>query len=164
MTVHGVPQSLYGEIMDKVCECCETIFTPLSTVKNQRYCRKRKCQKARKKSWQRMKLASDIDYRKNQAKSQKTWRGNHPGYWKDYRARNSAYMEHNRLLQQERNRRRKVAPPVFAKMDESTSQKHIPFGQYWLSPVCKSGIAKMDEWIVEIRIISDCSSNVAPGT
>jgi len=163
MTVHAVPRFYYGEIMDKVCACCKTRFNPLSTVKNQRYCRKLVCQNARKKSWQRMKLASDNDYRKNQAKAQKTWCGKHPRYWKEYRARNSAYTEHNRLLQQERNRRRKVEPSVIAKMEESTPRKNIPFGQYRLSPVCMPGIAKMDEWIVEISIISACSATVPSG-
>jgi hypothetical protein len=116
--------------MDKVCECCKTGFISLPTVKNQRYCRKRTCQKARKKSWQKMKLAFDNDYWENQAKAQKTWRGKNLGYWKEYRAKNSAYTEHNRFLQRKRNRKRKGAPPpVIAKMDESTPRKIIPFGQ-----------------------------------
>ncbi|MDP2816312.1 MAG: hypothetical protein Q8O19_06500 [Rectinemataceae bacterium] len=140
--------------MDKVCECCNTSFTPLPTVKNQRYCRKPVCQKARKNSWQKMKLASDNDYRQNQAKAQQAWYAKRPGYWKEYRARNPAYTERNRFLQKERNRRRKGAPSVIAKMDESTSRNIIPFGRYLLTPVCNPGIAKMDEWVVEISVLS----------
>jgi len=139
--------------MDKVCERCKTSFTPLPTVKKQRYCGKPVCQKARKKVWQKMKLASDDDYRQNQAKAQKAWHEKRPGYWKEYRARNTAYTERNRLLQRERNRRRKRAP-VIAKMDESTPRNIIPFGRYLLTPVCNPGIAKMDEWVVEISVLS----------
>jgi len=140
--------------MDKVCECCKSSFIPLPTVKNQRYCRKPVCQKTRKQRWQKRELASDDDYRQNQAKAQRTWREKRPEYWKEYRARNPAYTERNRLLQKERNRRRKGASPVIAKMDESTSRNIIPFGRYRLIPVCNPGIAKMDEWVVEIGVIS----------
>lgn len=148
--------------MDKVCECCKISFTPLPTVKNQRYCRKHACQKARKKSWQKMMLASDNDYRENQAKAQKTWSEKNPGYWKGYRAKKPAYTKRNRLLQRERNWKRREMP-VIAKMDESTPRNIIPFGQYRLIPVCNPGIAKMDEWVVEIGVISAGSAPVSTG-
>lgn len=150
--------------MDKVCECCKANFTPLLTVKNQRYCRKSTCQNARKKSWHKIKLSSDNSYRENQAEAQKTWCGKHPGYWKEYRARHPAYTERNRLLQGERNRKRKRAASVIAKMDESTPQKIIPFGQYRLIPVCNPGIAKMDEWVVQIGVISAGSAPAPTGS
>jgi 16S rRNA C967 or C1407 C5-methylase (RsmB/RsmF family) len=150
--------------MVQVCECCQEIFTPLPTVKNQRYCRKPACQKVRKRLWQKMKLASDKDYRKSQTDCQKTWREKHPEYWREYRARNSGYTERNRVLQRERNRRRPrkrvdAATSVIAKMDESISRKIISSGRYRLVPVGSRVIAKMDEWIVEIGVVAGPSAS-----
>jgi hypothetical protein len=46
-------------------------------------------------------------------------------------------------------------------MDELRGKTVIPSGRYRLVPVCNSGIAKMDELIVEIGVISgDCRFGV----
>lgn len=154
--------------MGTSCEYCGDIFIPLPSVKDQRYCRKPACQKTRKNLWQKRKLASDRDYRENQAACQKAWREKRPDYWKEYRASHPAYVERNREKQQERNhgrsRKRETAPsPVIAKMDESTPRKIIPSGRYRLVPVCNQVIAKMDEWLVEIGFVSAGSASVSPG-
>jgi hypothetical protein len=154
--------------MSTSCECCGDIFIPLSTVKNQRYCRKSACQKDRKNLWRKRKLLSDEAYRQNQADCRKAWSEKHPGYWKEYRANHPIYVERNRDKQRERNRgrsrKRETDPsPVIAKMDESTPRKIIPFGRYRLVPVCNQVIAKMDEWIVEIGVVSAGSERVSSG-
>jgi hypothetical protein len=92
-------------------------------VSNQRYCGSAECQRARKRTWQKEKLANDSDYRENKAAAQREWRSRNRQYWREYRKRNPAYREKNRLRQKERNRRR-------------------------------SKIAKMDELIVEIGVVS----------
>jgi hypothetical protein len=154
--------------MGTCCECCGDIFIPLPTVKDQRYCGKPVCQKARKNLWQKRKLASDRDYRENQADCRKAWSEKHPGYWKEYRANHSSYVKRNREKQRERNRgrsRKGETDPstVVVKMDESTPRKIIPSGRYRMVPVCNQVIAKMDEWIVEIGVVSTGSACVSPG-
>lgn len=154
--------------MERVCLCCASIFTPLPTVKGQQYCSKPDCQRTRKRRWQKRKLATDDAYRKNQADCRKTWGAKHPEYWKTYRANHPVYVDRNREKQRERNRsrprKRPVAKPdVIANMDESTRRKTIPFGQYRLTPVGSGAIAKMDEWIVEIGVISTASETVVGG-
>ena len=113
--------------MEKPCLCCKKRFEPHPAVSYQRYCSAPECQKTRKRKWQKEKLARDSDYRANQAEAQRQWRSRNKDYWKQYRKRNPVYTEKNRNRQQERNRRRRSG----------------------------SGIAKMDELIVEIGVISE---------
>jgi hypothetical protein len=139
--------------MEKTCLCCKRRFIPHSAVRHQRYCSDPDCQKARKRKWQKEKLARDSDYRANQAEAQRQWRRQNKDYWKEYRKKNPAYTERNRMGQRERNRRRRSEAEV-AKMDELKGETLIPSGRYRLVPLCNVGIAKMDELIVELEVIS----------
>ena len=98
-------------------------------------------------------MANDSDYRANQAEAQRQWRSRNKDYWKKYRRTNWAYTERNRMGQRERNRRRRSGAGI-AKMDELKGKALIPSGRYRLVPLCNVGIAKMDELIVELGVIS----------
>jgi hypothetical protein len=142
--------------MEKTCLCCKRRFKAHPAVRDQRYCSDPDCQKARKRKWQKEKLARDSDYRANQAEAQRQWRSRNKGYWKQYRRRNPAYTERNRIRQRERNRGRRSGKGI-ANMDELKRKTVIPSGRYRLVPFCNPGIAKMDELIVELDVISrDC--------
>jgi len=139
--------------MEKRCECCKRRFIPRPAVRHQEYCTNPECQKARKRAWQKEKLASDSDYRANQAEAQRQWRSRNRDYWRRYRKRNPVYTETNRMGQKGRNRRRRSGAGI-AKMDEVKGKSFIRSGRYRLVPFCNSGVAKMDELIVEIGVIS----------
>jgi hypothetical protein len=127
--------------MEKSCLYCKKRFKPHPAVPDQEYCSDPECQKIRKRRWQKEKLAKDSDYRENQAEAQKQWRSRNRDYWRQYRERNPAYTEKNRIGQRERNRRRRSGSGL------------VPF--------CNLGIAKMDELIVELGVISgDCRLGV----
>jgi hypothetical protein len=146
--------------MEKTCLCCKKRFKFHPAVRDQRYCSDPECQKARKRKWQKEKLSNDSDYRANQAEAQRHWRSRNKGYWEAYRKKNPAYTEKNRLGQRERNRRRRSGSRI-AKMDELKGKTLIPSGRYRLVPFCNLGIAKMDELIVELGVISgDCGLGV----
>ena len=88
------------------------------------------------------------------------WRSRNRDYWREYRERNPAYTEGNRIRQRERNRRRRSGAGI-AKMDELRGKSVIRSGRYRLVPLCNPGIAKMDELIVEIGVIArGCSMGV----
>jgi hypothetical protein len=140
--------------MEKTCLCCKKLFHPHPAVHDQRYCSEPGCQKARKRKWQKEKLTNDRDYRANQAEAQRQWRSRNKDYWKRYREKNPAYTEKNRNRQQERNRRRRSGLGI-AKMDELKGKSVIRSGRYRLVPLYHSEIAKMDELIVEIGVISE---------
>lgn len=139
--------------MEKPCLCCKKRFHPQPGVRHQRYCREPECQKTRKRKWQKEKLSRDRDYRANQAEAQRQWRSRNKGYWREYRRRNPAYTEGNRIRQKERNRRRRSGSGI-AKMDEQMGKSVIRSGRYRLVPLGNPGVAKMDELIVEIGVIS----------
>jgi hypothetical protein len=146
--------------MEKRCRCCKKRFIPHPAVCHQEYCSNAECQKTRKRKWQKEKLARDSDYRANQAEAQKQWRSRNRDYWRQYRKRNPAYTEKNRIGQRERNRGRRSGAGI-VKMDELQGKTLIPSGRYRLVPFCNLGIAKMDELIVELGVISgDCGLGV----
>ena len=140
--------------MEKTCLCCKRPIIAHPAVANQRYCGDPECQKARKRKWQKGKLAGDPDYRANQAEAQRQWRSRNRGYWREYRRRNPAYTEANRIRQRERNRRRRAGSGI-AKMDELKEKTVIRSGRYRLVPLGGGGIAKMDALIVEIGVIPE---------
>jgi hypothetical protein len=148
--------------MEKMCACCKRIFIPRPTVHNQQYCSDSECQKMRKRKWQKEKLANDREYRDNQAAAQKEWCSRNKGYWKEYRKRNPGYAERNRILQRERNQRRRSKSQI-AKMDASGAENIISSGCYRLMPLCNGVIAKMDELIVKIDVISSGCSIAVQG-
>jgi len=110
--------------------------------------------RVRKRNWQKEKLAKDPDYRANQAEAQQQWRSRNRDYWREYRRRNPAYTETNRIRQRERNRRRRRGSGI-AKMDEQKGKTVIRSGRYRLVPLGGGGIAKMDALIVEIGVIPE---------
>ena len=105
---------------------------------------------------ERQSLATDPDHRANHRLSHESSRRSHSSYWSEYRRRHPAYAERNRLLQRDRNqkRRRAIASAgVIAKMDALISFKPAALqvnGEYWLIPV----IAKMDALRVKISTIT----------
>ena len=137
------------------CLSCGQFFTPRN--KKQNYCSAVKCQRTRKADWQRHKIKTDPDYKRDQRISQKKWLSSNPDYWKSYRLNNREKTERNRALQRLRNKSRlkKARPgkPVIAKMDVRKDAVRpvdiMSSGQFWLVPV----IAKMDATKVFLRVL-----------
>ena len=135
------------------CLHCVALFIPRN--KDQNYCSRAKCQRARKAAWQRIKMKTDPDYRATKKLSQQKWTANNPGYWKAYRNKNPEKTERNRLLQTIRNRCRaapkKLPDILIAKKDASNRLDFQPIGQFWMVPV----IAKLDAAKVNIYMITN---------
>jgi hypothetical protein len=126
-------------------------------IKDQEFCGKPACQRARKTDWERRKIKTDEDYRANREESQRAWIDKHPGYYKAYRKRNPKKVTRNRIRQKIRNRKRakrlrrivgeQAAPDQkIAKMDTLEPTKDKLLGTFWLVPE----IAKMDALTVQI--------------
>jgi hypothetical protein len=131
------------------CCHCGGFFPRCPRHKEQYYCMKPACRRARKAAWKRQKMRTDPDYRLNQKLSNRKWAEANPGYWKAYRKGNPQKTERNRMLQRIRNRRRskKGAPdatagsPLIAKVDRSASHRIKVAGQFWMVPVIAKGDA-----------------------
>jgi len=141
--------------MEEVPCChCGGFFTPSPRHKNQRYCMKPECRRAKKAAWKREKMRFDADFKLAQQMANKKWAKANPDYWKKYRSRNKEKVERNRQLQIIRNRRLRVRPKgdavVIAKVDALKFGKLNPLGQYYLIPM----IAKVDALKVRIYEVS----------
>ena len=133
------------------CVHCRRLFIANSRVNNQKYCNRDRCQRARKSRWQQRKMDSDTDYRQNQKDSQQTWQTHHPDYWRQYRDSHPQYRERNRMLQKQRDAKRRAKH--LAKMDSLKRLKQIKPGTYYLIP-CTGNLAKMDALTQKINVIS----------
>ena len=131
---------------EKRCAHCGCPLDLNPRAKNQRYCGKKECQRARKRLWQKGKMATDADYRANQQECNKAWRGRNPDYWRNYRKSHPRYVERNRLLQKARRRRR------VAKMDALACDSLVRTGTYWLIP--EGGVAKMDALARKVVLVA----------
>jgi hypothetical protein len=130
------------------CNHCQNLFDSNPRIKNQKYCGSRQCQRARKREWQRRKLATDPDYKSNQRDCQREWHRRHPRYYQLYRKRNAKIAERNRLLQRMRDSQRRPAR-FLAKMDASGPAPGLVLGQFYLLPV----LAKMDASAQKVFLI-----------
>jgi hypothetical protein len=138
-----------------VCVHCQATVITNPRSKNQRYCGKAACQRARKTAWEKAKTATDSDYRANRKHSRKTWAESHRDYWKAYRRRNPEKVLRNRLLQQVRRRKQSATnavagttrPVGVAKMDASKTAWGQLSQTFWLVPK----VAKMD--VLEVQVI-----------
>jgi len=141
------------------CVACGCLFEPRRNVPHQRYCSRPECQRARRRCWQREKLAADADYRVNQAAAQRRWAERHPEYWRHYRRRHPEYTERNRTQQRERNRQRRLvaaaaAASRIANMDVYEAEKPVVSGLYRLIPVSGASVAKMDAYVVKMQVVA----------
>lgn len=144
--------------MSRQCAACGQQFQPLPQVPSQAYCSGPECQRERRRRWQREKQRTDPDYRDNQVRSQKKWATDHPDYWRRYRQDNPDYAERNREQQLTRNQKQRESKIV--KMDVLPTLLPPPTGRYRLIPVSNYQIAKRDEWIVEITVLSSPSQPI----
>ncbi|MDZ7762077.1 MAG: hypothetical protein U5L00_17725 [Desulfovermiculus sp.] len=106
----------------------------------------RNVQKARRRLWQKQKMASDPAYSENQRQANNEWLNDNPRYWDQYRQNRPEYTKRNREKSKERMRiRRQVASVVhmFAKMDASIVDTTSLSGYYGLIPLGEM-FAKMD--------------------
>ena len=118
---------------------CRRLFHPNPRVKNQQYCDKKDCQRARKRRWQRQKMKDDPDYQDDHRDAQQCWIEQNRDYWRRYRALHPDYVKRNRLLQRKRDRKRRD----LAKMDALGDFSPVKAGSYYLIPA-KENLAKMD--------------------
>ena len=139
--------------MDYICIHCGKIFQPNPRVKNQRYCNEKNCQRARRASWQRQKMAADPDYRENKERCQRQWHESRPGYYKEYRNKHPEYTQRNNALQQIRNlkRRNDKQGKMIAKLDSLIKPYYSLRGaMFRLMPQPGLLIAKLDSLTVKL--------------
>lgn len=142
----------------KKCIACKKKFTGYPQVPDQRYCSQINCQRERRRKTQQTKIRQDPDYRDNQLRAQKAWSKKNVSYWRNYRKTHPNYVERNKQLQRDRNKKRKDG--LIANMNFKMKKNTVLSGIYTLTPTTKSEIAKMGSWIVEIKFISNTCDDI----
>ena len=137
---------------------CRRLFLPNPHVHNHQYCNRKDCQRVRKRRWQRQKMKNDPEYRDNQRDAQQCWMEQNRDYWRRYRDKHPEYVKRNRLLQRERDRRRRIRD--LAKMDASDEISLIKPGSYYLIPA-KGNLVKMDTSSQRYFLIPSSYPNLA---
>ncbi len=138
------------------CQHCHRKVPVNPRLKNQEYCNRKRCQRARKTQWERRKIAADEDYRLNRMESRKNWQEKNPGYFAEYRRTHPDYAKENRKKQKLRDAKRKARR--LAKMDTLTRINQMEPGGYYLIPIMDD-LAKMDALMQKIFIIPDSCGN-----
>ena len=139
----------------KLCVACGRRFNLRPQTPHQTYCPDPVCQRVRKRKWMQDKLKRDPDYAHNQAEAHQAWCERNPDYWRQYRDAHPDYVEQNRQRQGER--RARGAGKTVANIDVSNPATRAvtpPSGTYRLKPIVDSGVANIDAWTVELRVIS----------
>lgn len=95
-----------------LCKHCGKIKERNTRIKQgQKFCGSHECQKARRRLWKKTKYSTNPTYRQKQLESQQRWRDNHPvdEYQRVYRSLHLRYTDRNRLLQRDRNKKRRAS-------------------------------------------------------
>jgi hypothetical protein len=131
------------------------MFAPKARVPDQCFCEDERCQRERRRRWQKMKRQRDTDYRDNERRAQRSWAERHPEYWQQYRREHRQYTERNRQQQRDRDGRRRKEREL-ANGDASRPSLPLPSGTYELKPVGPAGSARLaneDVWRVQIAVL-----------
>ena len=143
------------------CACCRELFHPRPQCPEQAFCSAPACQRERRRRWQKARRAADGDYRENEVQANRYWRGQHPGYWREYRRKHPEYVTRNRDQQRKRDRGTRSSDPVaaaptpeLANGDASSLDFPFPTGTYRIAPAHWGDLANEDACLVEIALLS----------
>ena len=139
--------------METTCLNCRQRFKSNPRVKNQDYCSRKVCQRARRARWYREKLAKDPAYRDNQKRCRQEGRQSNPDYYRNYRSRHPEYVNRNRAVQIKRNliRRKDKIGRLIANIDALNKRSHPRKPQFFrIVPENGKMIANIDSLIVKL--------------
>lgn len=154
-------------MLHHICIHCGKSFKPNPRVKNQRYCSEKNCQRARRASWQRQKMATDPDYRENKERCQRERHKHNPDYCRLYRNKHPEYTQRNRLLQVMRDSRRRKDKQgkMLAKLDSLLRLYYSRRGAVFrLIPQPGRLLAKLDSLTVKLIPCKELRSYRRPYT
>ena len=143
------------------CAACRKLFHPRPQSPGQKFCAAAKCQRERKRRWQKARRAADSDYRENDVQANRWWRSRHPDYWREYRCRHPQSLIRNREKQRERDRARRLQapqpPPLPDLANEDASSPSFSFGTgtYRMIPVTGRDLANENACLVKIALLSE---------
>jgi endogenous inhibitor of DNA gyrase (YacG/DUF329 family) len=106
-------------------------------VKNQKYCSRKECQRARMRTWGKRQYKKNRKYQKKSHASQKEWRKKYPAdrYQRDYREAHPEYVKRNCELQRKRNKKRRKDQSTMIAKTHTLLLQPREYGAYTLSKI-----------------------------
>jgi hypothetical protein len=141
------------------CQSCQLEKPANYRLPEQKYCADPKCQRVRRRDYQKNRTQQETIYHQNQMACRAAWRRKRSlaQYQRAYRENHPDYVKQNRDKQRQRNQKRRAhaqsePPPVIVKMNSCSS---INSGTYLLTP-CQvkptAVIVKMNSCLVELAL------------
>ena len=118
-------------------------------TREQSYCGKIACQKARKNAWRRAKYAADADYRANQRDSTNAWLDDQGGTAAYHRA----YRQRRKESGAAAASAVRSEAPASANSDAKLGESSLKSGMYALTPIARKGDANSDALLARIDFI-----------
>jgi hypothetical protein len=122
-------------MIERRCSYCNQQFQPSGWHPKQAVCPHSACQQRRRADSRKQKLATDAEYRQVCRESARKWRGDHPGYWRQYRATHPQSVERNRTQQRQRDQRQRLLD--LANSNLALDLKSSAAGVWLLGPVAE---------------------------
>jgi len=119
-------------ISTSICQNCNGSYQRNPRVKNQNYCSSRACQNTRRNLTNKARTKKSSACRLLQQARNKRWRDAFPAheYQKEYRKDHQDYVQRNRDLQKERNKKRQKYPAPMIVKTYALSPQPLQDGVY----------------------------------
>ena len=143
-------------ISNFICLHCGGTFECNPRVKDQRYCNDTLCRRASRRAWKHKNYAANKSYRDKCLNHQKTWRKRRPAheYQREYRESHPDYVERNRDIQRERNRKRQKESGAMIVNRNTLSTQPSDGKTYALMQVKDGKIVNRNMFMVTLQILS----------
>ena len=123
----------------RCCRFCQKLFEPSKFRPDQTVCTDPACRSRRRNEYHRKKIACDREYAEVVRDSRRKWREAHPDYQKTYRQAHTAAAERNRVLQKNRDAKRRAQ--LLVKNNLAVDLKRCP-AEVWLISAAETGLVK----------------------
>jgi len=146
-----------------ICIYCGKVTACNPRVKNQRYCSSRTCQNARKRKSEQ-KASKSCKNKTLRKQRNKRWRDTHPAheYQENYRKKHPGYVNRNRELQKNRNKKRQSGTfPMIVKTDALLLQP-TRSGVYIGFKLKRGKIVKTDALMLQMHLQQSVQSFLSP--
>ena len=151
-------------MIERRCPYCHQSFVASRCQPAQTVCSQPGCQRQRRVSYRRKKIAVDPNYAEACRQSARQWRKQHPDYWNQYRQTHPASVERNGQQQKSRDRKRRLQ--TLANNISASGLKLCPATVLVLGPelhaLANNTAAPVQVWVLEaVRPANQATAHLA---
>jgi hypothetical protein len=142
------------------CHHCGKLVPRNPRIKKQKFCSSRACQNTRRYTTNKARANKSSECRSLRQARNKRWRDNYPAheYQKEYRKKHPEYVNRNRELQKERNKKRKPEPSSMIVKTYALSPQLLQDGLYRGFEVKNGKIVKTYALMAQMHALTENGS------